>query len=527
MNTEKNCTGCPRREFLKTLAALTGAGAVGGSFAAPLPAAVPAERIPDKKGALKVRVVFAFNTKEEVQTSPDWPNRGFDFRPVMKNMVDALNAGVKDVEFVVGKAATEEDGRRIAEADRASGDIVGYVVVQLNPWQRAVFGLVPSGLPVLYTSLPYAGDGGWLLYDSTFRRKGVRGYESICSFDFGHVVAVAGAFAKLRGGTPDDFAAAARATRLSLTPAPSGRRVRNDDLRCLGPAETLAKVKGLKLLVLGNGWGDDEAAMARDFGVVIEHCEFGELNDFWEKVTEARARPLLDDWKRTALDIVDVSDDVLLGVARMYFAMEDLLRAHGATALTIDCLGACYSGKLKAYPCLGFMELQDRGLMGTCESDTASLLTMLVFGAMTGRVGYISDPALDAGTRSIVYAHCVSTRRFFGKDGPMAAYEIHTHSEDREGASVRALGPVGFPVTTVKIVAAKRIIGLHTGVTTGNDPDSRACRTKIVAEIPGDYEKLSRSWDILDWHRVTFYGDFAPAVKALAEKLGYEVVLES
>ena len=33
-------------------------------------------------------------------------------------------------------------------------------------------------------------------------------------------------------------------------------------------------------------------------------------------------------------------------------------------------------------------------------------------------------------------------------------------------------------------------LSVHTGVVTGNDPDDRACRTKIVAEVTGDYEKI-------------------------------------
>ena len=528
MNTcDSKCGGCARREFIKRLGLLAGAGAMTDALSAPLPSATPPSAIPSKSGALKVRVVFAFNVKEEVQTSPDWPNRGFDFRPVMKNMVDALNAGVAGVEFISAKAASKEDGARIASEDAATGGVAGYVVVQMNPWHNAVYGIVASGKPVLYTALPYGGDGGWLTNDSDLRRKNTPAYESICAFDFKYVVGMAGAFAHLKDGTAADFVAAARAYRLSVTPAFSSRRVREGRLPCRSAEETLARVRGVRILVLERGWGDDAEAICKDFGVEIERCTFAELNGFYDRVDAARARAMVEEWQRTALDVADVSDETLLACARQRFAMEDMLKAHNAKAITIDCLSGCYSGKLKAYPCLGFMELQDHGLMGTCESDLASVLTMLVFGAMTDRVGYISDPVLDAPTRSIVYAHCVSTRRFFGIGGREAPYSILTHSEDRGGASVRALGPVGYPVTTMKIVAEKRKIALQSAITTGNDDDSRACRTKIIAEVAGDFEKASRAWDIFGWHRVTFYGDFVDSVRALAKKLGYEVVMES
>jgi hypothetical protein len=64
-------------------------------------------------------------------------------------------------------------------------------------------------------------------------------------------------------------------------------------------------------------------------------------------------------------------------------------------------------------------------------------------------------------------------------------------------------------------------------VVTGNDYDDRACRTKIVAEVTGDYEELYRHWDQFSWHRVTFYGDFVEDAKKLAKKIGFEVVMES
>ena len=166
--------------------------------------------------------------------------------------------------------------------------------------------------------------------------------------------------------------------------------------------------------------------------------------------------------------------------------------------------------------------------MGVCENDIDSTVTLLAFSAMTrGRVGYVSDPVLDMPKRVISYAHCVSTRRFYGPNGPEAKYEILTHSEDRKGASVRAFAPIGAPVTTMIFRPRIKKISLHTGVITGNDCDDRACRTKILAHVTGDFAKIERTWYEFGWHRVTFLGDFRKDVEALAKKIGYEVVYES
>jgi len=53
-----------------------------------------------------------------------------------------------------------------------------------------------------------------------------------------------------------------------------------------------------------------------------------------------------------------------------------------------------------------------------------------------------------------------------------------------------------------------------------NDPDDRACRTKLCAEPVGDIEKLFTMWDRWGWHRVTCYGDIKKPLFALAEAIG-------
>ena len=60
-----------------------------------------------------------------------------------------------------------------------------------------------------------------------------------------------------------------------------------------------------------------------------------------------------------------------------------------------------------------------------------------------------------------------------------------------------------------------------------DDPDDRACRTKLGAEPVGDIEKLFTQWDQWGWHRVTFYGDLKEPVFALADTLGYKIVEEA
>jgi hypothetical protein len=223
-----------------------------------------------------------------------------------------------------------------------------------------------------------------------------------------------------------------------------------------------------------------------------------------------------------------VSRETLETSAAMYLAQKALLKKHRASGITVNCLGGFYGGHIHAYPCLGFHQLLNEGLVGGCECDVRSAVTMLVGTTLTqGRPGYISDPVIDTSKKQIIYAHCVAANKAFGPGGEANPFDILTHSEDRQGASVRSLLPTGQMTTTLEFEQSRKEILFHQAVAVDNNPDDRACRTKLCAVPMGDIEKLFREWDGWGWHRVTFYGDLKQPVFALADKLGWKVVEEA
>jgi hypothetical protein len=81
--------------------------------------------------------------------------------------------------------------------------------------------------------------------------------------------------------------------------------------------------------------------------------------------------------------------------------------------------------------------------------------------------------------------------------------------------------------TTLEVSEERKELLVHRAKAVANDPDDRACRTKLAAEPIGDIEKLFTEWDRWGWHRVTFYGDLREPAIALAEALRYRVVEEA
>ncbi|ASV76124.1 hypothetical protein THTE_3523 [Thermogutta terrifontis] len=475
---------------------------------------------------LRIRLIFALHGP--VQEGPDWPNKGFDFRPVMARIEQTLKNGCPDTDFLPAMANGPEAAAKIVEEDKANPPD-GYIVYQMNCWNRVVQTIADTGKPVLYVDFQFGGSGGFLVYTASFLRQNKPNVAFVASSNMDDHVAAARCFQIVKqGGSTADFVAAVTKLRRDKTPAAGDLTSLPDALNPLSPEDTLKAIKEAKILAVGGGWPGISDAIQKELGVPVISVPFEELNKAWETVDKDEAREIADRWQNTAALIEGVSRETLEQSAAMYLAEKAVLQAHGANAITINCLGGFYGGHIHAYPCLGFHELNNSGLIGACECDLRSTITMVVMTAMTkGRPGFISDPVIDTAKRQIIYAHCVASNKVFGPNGPANPFQILTHSEDRQGASVRSLMPEGYITTTVELAPERKQILFHQAKSVGNSLDDRACRTKLCGEPVGDIEKLFTQWDAWGWHRVTVYGNLKEAVFGLADKLGWSVIEEA
>ena len=511
------CTFCRlnRREFLAT-------GYVGCA------AAVTSMAVPSLLGAeqarrLRIRIVYALH--EPKQNRPDWPNQGFDFSPVMDRTAAELKKNCPDFEFISAQATGEEQARKIAEEDKAGG-VDGYLVYQLNCWNRVVQTMASTGKPVLYADFQYGGSGGFLTYTAAFLRDKAPNIGFVASSRTKDLIEAVKCFGIVgKGGSAAEFAAETRRLRIAGTPNPGDLSCSLDPVRSISAEECVRRMKESRILAVRN---QESGPAAPIMGIPLEYISFAEINEAWKAADRGQSRAVAERWTGTAQKVEGVSRETLEQSAAMYLGMKVVLKKHSANAITINCLGGFYGGHIHAYPCLGFHELCNEGQVGGCECDVRSAAAMVALSALTqGRPGYISDPVLDTAKRQIIYAHCVASNRVFGPKGPANPFQILTHSEDRQGASVRSILPLGYMTTTIAIHPDRRQILFHQGKAVANDPDDRACRTKLAAEPVGDVEKLFAQWDQWGWHRVTCYGDLKQPVYSLADALGWKVIEEA
>ncbi|MCX8156885.1 MAG: twin-arginine translocation signal domain-containing protein [Verrucomicrobiae bacterium] len=513
------CDQCPlsRRHFL----GLAGAACAGLAASAALPQWSQAAATPTPK--MKLRLVFALHAP--VQPGPDWPNKGFDFRPFMQKVERTLTRQCRDFEFLTSTATGPEQAAKILEEDKSSG-VQGYVVFQMNCWNRVVQTLAGSGKPTLYADFQYGGSGGFLVYNAAFLRAQTPNVGFVASSNLEDLVDAVACFRVLqKGGTAADFVAATARLRQQATRREARASVRDDRPALLPIDECVRRMRQSKILAVRDQSAGPEGTCME---IPVQRISFAELNEAWKNANKEEARLIAYRWSKGAAKVAGVDWSTLETSAAMYLAQKEVMKRHQANAITINCLGGFYGGHIHAYPCLGFYELLNEGLIGACECDIRSTATMVAFTTLTqGRPGYISDPVMDTAKGQIIYAHCVASSKPFGPQGRANPYQILTHSEDRQGASVRSLLPAGYLLTTLEVDNGRKEILLHRARAVGNDPDDRACRTKLCAVPLGDFEKLFTFWDQWGWHRVTFYGDLREPAFELAKALGWKVVEEA
>lgn len=470
---EKGGVKVSRREFLGYCASLF----LGGLFLLKEGKGYAQSFGEGKRMKSKANIPLVFtHTPSEV---PTWPYLGYDYNKRADELTEKLRSACPGINFIPYHAQNANDANKILEETK---DVDGYLVYLLGIWTGAPAVFARSGRPTILIDDLYAGSGEFLAVMEGIQRENLP-VVGVASSDFKEVV---------------------RAVHLF---------------------EVIKQLEQSKILVvLGGGDLTPVANKVKElFGTALEDVPVEEVNSAYRRVRTRSAEEWADKWIKEAKKVVEPTNEDILKAARLYLALKSIMERRDGDAITVNCLGLVYGGRLEAYPCLAFFQLNNEGSTGCCEADVDSTITQLMMRYMTGRPGYISDPVLDTATNRIIYAHCVAMSKAFGPDGPTNPYIIRSHAEDGKGASVQSLLPLGEKITTLRISIWDNSVILHTGKTVANIDDPKGCRTKLAAEV--DARKILRNWTHT-WHRVTFYGDWREDVKNFARLKGLKVIEE-
>ncbi|MGB9863347.1 MAG: hypothetical protein ACPLPQ_06020 [Candidatus Saccharicenans sp.] len=427
----------------------------------------------------KIRLVFSHLPPDR----PTWPNIGYDYESRKKELLWKLSEALPEIDFLPVTVQSQKEAEALLQADKG---IDGYVIYLLGIWTGATRTIAAAGRPVILVDDLFAGSGEFLIEYAAARRAGLKVY-GVASSRFEEAVEAISCFSALK------------------------------------------KMKSSRIIDVTDSpgfWGNPEK-LQQTLGPQVIKIGSPEINEAYRKADRKIAEDYARRWINQAEKIIEPDEAEIRKSGLMYAAMLDLLQQDRAQAITIDCLSLFYTGKLPAYPCLGFCQLNNDGLVGACEGDLPSTTMMLLATYLARRPGYISDPVLDLARKEIIYAHCVAPTKVFGPDGRSNPYRIRNHSEDRKGAAIQSLLPVGQLVTTFEINGEATEMVIHQARTTGNVEEDKACRTKLAAKPEGDINRLLGEWDRFGWHRVTVFGDLKKKLEVIAALTGLKVIYEA
>ena len=172
------------------------------------------------------------------------------------------------------------------------------------------------------------------------------------------------------------------------------------------------------------------------------------------KITMKELDSLIEEIEQEMIDINEVphanelmnkfeDKEVVHQAIVFYLALKKLVKKYDLKGLTIKCFDLLK--KYKNTACLALALLNEEGITSGCEGDMASLITMHVIHALTGRSSFMANPSkFNYEDNSLLLAHCTVPLNM------TSSYSLTTHFESGLGIGVRGEMPEG-KITICKI----------------------------------------------------------------------------
>ena len=431
----------------------------------------------------RVKVVAVVENKD----TPCWPCINHDYGKELKRIMEPVRSLNPDMDFDVVPYTELSEAQADYEDDLKKYD--GVLVLLFTCWKKIELFYARQareGIPTIVADVPFCGTGSALCVAAPVIRDEKLPVPLLATLDYTEIA---------------------------------------QNVRIF---KALKKIKEATILVIANNEPGPKAAVEADWGMKIVIKSSADLHRCMTEVPGSEARAVADRWISEACEIREASDADILEGAVLHLALKRMMKDVGADAVTVDCLELSYSdsyvGGKKFYPCLSHFEMLNNGGVAVCEADLPALVTSLAVLYLTGRPGYVSDPVIDTSSGQIIYAHCVGCRKVFGPDDPRTCqYAIRSHAEDKNGASVQIIFPLGEQTTTLMINPSSLPSLIHSGEAVGNVGLQEACRSKLAVKTNAR-AILNNSIGI--WHHVTVYGEWRELFLNFLKAKGLGVIEE-
>jgi len=473
-----------RREFLGTGAAAAGAMVLGTMVGGPAATAGQSSDWPPRMPPVKIYKVYVGRTGGIYLSRPTEEINKFE------QYLAGVEAKLSDVKFIGGDLVPPVEASAIIPKLKEADAVLLFHLCGHggDAPEQAMDQIINVGLPTAVFSQPFSGHG-WM-YFPKWRKQGKK-VLLLPSSDWSELDRVAG-------------------------------------LMRVGP-----HLRRTKILVVNGPLGTAAACSAEKvkakLGVEMIPVTINETIAAHAAVDIKLAQQEAEEyWFSKAKKIVEPTKDEIISSARYYLALKKMMMEKGAQAVTSSgCMGKPAKG------CLAFSKLNDLGMVGACEGDMDSTLTMLIFGYAFNVPGFITDPVFDTARNALIHFHCTSSTKMDGPKSNRLPFNIRTQTDSDQGVALEVENRIGQDVTCAKFINLDTML-ISTGKIIDVTHNDLGCRTQFVTKV-GDARSMFHNWGagVLEGgvmtllHRAVFYGDHMQSVKNLSNLMGFKVVEEA
>ncbi len=216
-------------------------------------------------------------------------------------------------------------------------------------------------------------------------------------------------------------------------------------------------LEGKKALVFGRPFGStsipspnlNEEYVFSQTGARITHRPIDDLKTLIKEVDESAARKEMEIWKKGAVKIIDVTDEMLLHSSKMYVLLKTLIEKENLSGVSVDCLSFSFGADATIpLPCLAFTRLRDEGITAACEADIVMMLTSMFLQEIAKRPSFQSNvSSVDIKNSTTILRHCVAPTKIIGADKPQQPYNLRDYHGLGKGGTCEIAYPIGLDVT--------------------------------------------------------------------------------
>jgi hypothetical protein len=245
------------------------------------------------------------------------------------------------------------------------------------------------------------------------------------------------------------------------------------------------------------------------------------VEEFQKTEVTDEVRAIAESFKKQAQKVVEPKPDDIINAAKNYVIAKRIMAAENCQGISLNCLGLVQTRKIPCPPCMAWLKLNDEGNVGCCECDLNAAISLRLCSLLTGRPGFMQDPAPNTVSNTFMGAHCSSPTKLRGFDQPSEPLILRSHSESEIGVSPQVLWPKDEAVTVMSMIEPMKMV-LGTGKVVANidTPPAGGCRTSVELAM----DNVANTLDCQGFHQLFILGKHDLLFKAYGQLAGIEVL---